>query len=232
MFEESRVGTWLQSLDTTLTKMMERITFLRQKVGDKTGVVPKIVGIVQKRWDKCAGFRLFQLEEDGAIFSVVRPATSATAAKSSYNIDVLNHTCDCGVWQDHGVPCIDAIAYYRFHEQMTVEQVLERQIDSNYTYENQKSTLSRNIIAVCLNRLLPDDTTLPPAVSQKRNAGRPKTKRFRKRSRYAHGPESSCIACSRCKKRGHNVRTCLAREREAIAPPTPRTDELPLNDVT
>jgi hypothetical protein len=232
MFEESRVGTWLQTLDTTLIKMMERINFLRRNVGDKNGVVPKIVGIVKKRWENCAGFRVFELEENGSVFSVVRPARSATVDKTSYNIDVLNYTCDCGVWQDHGVPCIDGIAYYKLHEKLTVDQVLEGKIDSNYTYDNQRSMLSRNIISVCLNRLRPDDTALPPAASQKKNVGRPKNKRFRKRSRYAHDPESSSRSCSRCKMRGHNVRTCLAREREAIASHASPTDNLPANDVT
>ena len=36
--------------------------------------------------------------------------------------------------------------------------------------------------------------------------------RIRKRSRWAHEPEKSNIVCSRCHKRGHNVRTCFARE--------------------
>ena len=45
----------------------------------------------------------------------------------------------------------------------------------------------------------------------KRQSGRPKTKRFRKRSRWAHEPERSNIVCSGCQRRGHNIRTCLAR---------------------
>ena len=71
--------------------------------------------------------------------------------------------------------------------------------------------LSLNIHPICMETIGADGSTLPPKLSTKRQSGRPKTKRFRKRSRWAYEPERSNIVCSDCKQRGHNIRTCLAR---------------------
>jgi hypothetical protein len=65
-----------------------------------------------------------------------------------------------------------------------------------------------HIVPVCMDSIHHDGTTLPPIVTQKRSAGRPKSTRIRKRSRYTCEPERSNITCSRCNnKPGHNVRT-------------------------
>jgi hypothetical protein len=81
-----------------------------------------------------------------------------------------------------------------------------------YTYDYERSMLQNNILPVCMDMIHHDGTTLPPGVSHKKIAGRPKMKRIRKRSRYAHEPEKSSKKCSRCRKPGHNINTCLARE--------------------
>ena len=72
--------------------------------------------------------------------------------------------------------------------------------------------MRKNIVPVCIESIAQDGNTLPPAPSKRKSTGRPKKQRIRKRSRWAHEPEKSNIVCSRCHKRGHNVRTCLARE--------------------
>jgi hypothetical protein len=66
----------------------------------------------------CAGYKVIQLEENGSNFTVVQPATSAAEDNRCYTIDELNKCCNCAVWQDHGVPCINAIAYYKFHKRL------------------------------------------------------------------------------------------------------------------
>ena len=129
-----------------------------------------------------------------------------------YKIDVVNKTCDCGEWQDHGVPCIDAIAYFKLHKHMLLQNMLFEEVDWHYTYEHERCLLKNNIVPVCMERLYHDGSTLPPMASTKRTTGRPKKQRIRKRSRWAHDPEKSNIKCSGCHQRGHNIRTCLTRK--------------------
>ena len=63
-----------------------------------------------------------------------------------------------------------------------------------------------------MDTIAPEGETLPPYPNDKRTSGRPKKKQYRKRARTACDPEVSAITCSRCGNRGHNVRTCIARE--------------------
>jgi hypothetical protein len=230
MFQESRNGTWLQGRHTMLSKMTERITRLREKLNDKTGVVEKVAALVNKRWTNCAGCKVIQLEEEGSIFTVVRPSRSASENDACYNINGLNKRCDCGVWQDHGVPCIHAVAYYKLHKRMMLEQVMNDLVPSVHTYEYERSMLKKNVVPICMNTIQHDRTTLPPGVSDKRSAGRPKIKRIRKRSQHAHEPEKSNIVCSICRELGHNVRTCEARE--ALARKDSRMDIFKENNVS
>jgi Transposase, Mutator family len=212
MFEKSRDGSWLYSVDTMLSKMMERIASLRVLHKGKTGVVEKVAAMVSNRWVNCAGFKVVELEENGTIFTIVRRRQKASDDDIRYKIDVVNKTCDCGEWQDHGVPCIDAIAYFKLHKHMLLRNMLSEEVDWHYTYEHERCLLKKNIVPVCMERLYHDGSTLPPMASTKRSTGRPKKKRIRKRSRWAHDPEKSNISCSGCHQRGHNVRTCLTRK--------------------
>ena len=102
---------------------------------------------------------------------------------------MVNLNCDCGEWQDHGVPCIDAVAYFRLYKRMTLEQMLAEQVDEYYTYEKERMLLDMNIVPVCMQRIRHDGATLPPRASGKRSTGRPQKLRIRKRSRWAHEPE-------------------------------------------
>lgn len=65
----------------------------------------------------------------------------------------------------------------------------------------------KNIKPVVLEQLAKDGVTKPPKYSGKRQAGRPKEKRLRKRSKFPD-PSNSPIVCSRCGGRGHNIRGC------------------------
>lgn len=85
-------------------------------------------------------------------------------------------------------------------------------VDKKYLYQNEYEMLKQNIAPVCMETITPDGITRPPNPSRKRASGRPKKKRIRKRPNNACDPEKSIIVCSCCHKRGHNVRTCLARE--------------------
>jgi hypothetical protein len=75
-------------------------------------VVEKVVAIWNQRWLNCAGFKVVEIEENGSRFAVARRGRRTSEPKVSYNIDVVKRSCDCGEWQDHGVPYIDAIAFF------------------------------------------------------------------------------------------------------------------------
>jgi len=217
MFENARDGSWLHTIDCVLRKMMLRIATLHEKHKGKEGAVDTVVGLLKKRWEECAAYRVLEVGTQGCLFSVLHENSglSTQYANTAYTIDTLNKTCGCGKWQDHGVPCVHAMAYYRLLEEVSLDYVLQNLVDQHYTYEDEINLVRTNFVPVCIEHISHDGCTLPPAPSLKRTTGRPPNRRIRKRSRWAHDPEKSNVICSRCKKRGHNVRTCLAREETA-----------------
>lgn len=212
MLESARDCSWFECIDTILKKMMNRIVINREKHKGKSGVVENMLGILQKRWENCAGFQIVQIQENGTLFNITRQSRGRSEPGRSFTIDIANKMCECGQWQEHCVPCVDAIAYYKLHENRTIQYIMDNFVDIQYTYGNISELLKTNIVPVCLETITFDGCTLPPRPSKKRSTGRPKKVRIRKRSRWAHEPEKSSIVCSRCKEPGHNVRTCLLRE--------------------
>jgi hypothetical protein len=212
MFEKARDCSWLYCIHTILSKMVERIVYLRDRHEGKTGVLEKVTAEFEKKWMNCAGFKVVRLEKEGHVFAISPQRGTTSDSEINCNLDVVNCNCDCGEWQNHGVPCIHAVAYFRLYKRMTLEQMKAEQVAGYYTYEKEMMLLDRNIVPVCMQRIRHDGATLPPRASGKRSTGRPQKVRIRKRSRWAHEPERSNIVCSRCLKRGHNIRTCLMRE--------------------
>ena len=213
MFEDARDGSWLHTVDSILSTIMERITTIRQQVKEKEGVVSTIVEKMKRYWEKCAGFKVLEVQEKGSEFNVIRQKTKAGDSEKKFTIDIEESRCICGEWQDHGYPCIDAIAYFRLQAKYSLNHVLAEYVDKKYFYETEKEMLRVNVVPVCMDTLSPDGFTLPPRLTLKRSSGRPKKRRIRKRLCV---PEESKIKCSRCNQRGHNVRTCTAREGAAV----------------
>ena len=79
-----------------------------------------------------------------------------------------------------------------------------------YFYDNERILLRENIKPVCLQTIKRDGKTKPPKAPTKQSSGRPKRVRIRSRG-LSQG--DSTIVCSRCKTRGHNVRSCIKRQR-------------------
>lgn len=219
MFEAARNCSWIYSIDRMLTKMMERISALRMVHEGKEGVVEDVVGILTARWEYVAQYNVVQLEEDGDIFSVLhkhegRTREAEQGSASCCTLDLELARCSCGEWQDHGIPCVHALAYLKERGKLSFEEVLLGHVNKHYTYGMEKQLLQKNIRPVCIDRLFPDGNTLPPskeAVNVKA-AGRPRKRRLRARSRWRNDAENSRIVCSRCGKPGHNIRTCALRE--------------------
>ena len=215
MFDKAREMSWFNSLDYMLGRTMERISTLREEVKNKDGIVEHVVALLRRRWDMVAGYKVVQIREDGDEFSIIRPNQTDWETTTKHNIDVVNCRCSCGEWQEHSIPCVHAIVYFRLHETKTMDEVLARHVDELYENANQKAMLAVNIVPVCIETIQPDGVTLPPRQSSKRRTGRPQKKRIRKRSRWADDPTQSTIVCSNCKQRGHNIRTCDFRTEEA-----------------
>jgi hypothetical protein len=195
-----------------LNKMYKRISLLRENHVGKTGVVDDVAELLNKRWENCAGFTVVQLRRNGSTFAVTRRNMSGSVEENIFNVDVEKKCCDCGIWQEHGVPCIDAIAYMRIHKKMPLATVLANEVSKHYTYEEELALLEMNLQPVCVQRLCKDGITLPPNSFFKRSTGRPKLQRIRKRTKFANEPEKSPHKCGLCGKPGHHRTTCLTRQ--------------------
>lgn len=167
---------------------------------------------MNRQWENCVGFQVVDTQLNARKFSVFRNFQGGTENPISFTIDVVDGSCDCGQWQAYGVPCVDAMAYFRLYRNMTLQHIIDTYVDKQHTYNHEHKVLKNNFFPVCMQRISYDGITLPPTRSNKRSTGRPRKIRFRKRSRWAYEPEKSNIVCSKCRQRGHNVRTCLARQ--------------------
>ena len=215
MFEKARDKSWLFTVNTIVLTMMERITSLRNRVKGREGVVGHVKATLRNYWDNCAGFRVVEVQMNDNEFIVRHGTTSAAESERVYNINISDRTCMCGEWQDQGYPCIDAMAYFRLHKKMTLNSIVSSYVDKFLTYETEYEMLKTNIYPVCIEIISPDGSTLPPDAS-KRRSGRPRRRRIRKRPHSACDPEESMITCSKCRRRGHNARTCVARRENEL----------------
>jgi hypothetical protein len=91
-------------------------------------------------------------------------------------------------WQEDGYPCINAMAFYRLQQRMSLRDVLTELVDRQYTYGNLSDLLKENIHMVCMDTIVADESTLPPQPLTKRGIGRRKITRFPKRTRWSHNP--------------------------------------------
>ncbi|KAG7373120.1 SWIM zinc finger domain protein [Nitzschia inconspicua] len=211
MFECERSGNWLEAIDGILKEMSLRIQASREEYERKTGVVETVYPQILDRWEKGIGYRVVDSGGDGQKYYVHRIIEWNTGSNQSFTLIWVDGVCECGGWQMHGIPCVHGMAYSRWRNDWTLQQVVEQFVEKCHTYYYEQKLYSGSFVPVCMDMLQLDQTTLPPDVEGKRMAGRPKTVRLRLRSRYSHQPEKSPIVCSRCHQRGHNARTCQRR---------------------
>ena len=108
-------------------------------------------------------------------------------------------------------PCRHGVAYFSKWEQLDVAAILRDHVHYYFRYKALHGLYRPNICPVITDSLEYDGETLPPL--EKKPAGRPKKKRYRRRSIHVDRQKSP-IRCSICGKRGHNKKTCSAQDCE------------------
>ena len=198
MFRQARDGSWLRSLDTMLGTMLERISVLRKETEGKSGIIKNVLSRLRGQWENCAGFKVMEIKKGRSEFTIIRQSRKARDNSNRYTIDIVEQQCECGIWQEHDFPCIDALAYFRLEKKYTLNHVLAKFVDKVYTYEHENELLKENIVPVCMETISRDGVTMAPKETFKRSTGRPRKERIRKRSRSVYPTKESTIVCSRC----------------------------------
>jgi hypothetical protein len=149
-------------------------------------------------------------------------------------LNVSQRACSCGIWKGYGIPCADAMIYYKEKEEKMLAEIMDSDAVSEFhKYPYYHELMKRKIEPVILDNLVSstDVLCIAPVVVE-RQAGRPPTKRLRMdKSRFGKVEEST-IVCSICNKRGHNKRTCLARERLSTAQSTLDQYQFTVENIT
>jgi Transposase, Mutator family len=207
MLSDARECSWIETIDYIMVKIISRASSLRAIYRKEKGLIEEWSTILNKRWEQCAGFKVHEVNEEGVQYLIERPTIGTNMTTRHHTINITDKTCSCGLWQEHDVPCIDACAYYRLREHKTIDSVKEISSDY-YKYEYVYAVFKNTFTPVIIDNLEKDGDTKPPCVQKKRKAGRPKFQRLRSRHK---GNKKIHIICSKCKKEGHNKRTCDAR---------------------
>jgi SWIM zinc finger len=140
MFEEARDMPWKTSIHIILSKMVERILIIGKQKLQKSGVVDHVIETQKGRWEHSVGLTVIPMKNstNQCLFTVVEPRNGIYAEESrGFNMSVSAKACDCGVWQDHGYPCIHGVAYFRGYKKYTFDELLG-EVNPEYTYENDK----------------------------------------------------------------------------------------------
>jgi len=167
-------------------------------------------------------------DEREEVFTVLEPPRQGVCRdQTGFNLNTSLKACDCGLWQEHGYPCIHAVAVFRKQEISFAD--LLATVGEEHTYEWNIQLFKENFLSVCIEKLVPDKSFLSPLFVA-RKLGRPKKKRYRKRSRVSTSPSPNPPAggskktaggskkkCGRCGGEGHNARTCGNRQTDGIA---------------
>ncbi|KAG7359842.1 transposase [Nitzschia inconspicua] len=153
MFGEARNGSWLECTNAIVRTMMNRICSFREENYGREGFVDKVATILERRWKNCAGFQVREVVKGGSQFDVFRPSRGASQPESNRLLNVKEQTCECGKLQEHRIPCIDAVAYYRVLEMKTMQYILDNHVSEHYKYETINELLKENIVPVSLDVL-------------------------------------------------------------------------------
>jgi hypothetical protein len=135
------------------------------------------------------------------IYQVEIPNTPAR-----WEINFKGFKCSCGKWIDLQIPCAHAIRAILTAGQDPLD---EQFFSVLYTIQALRYTYSYPVRPVLIENLVKDDSIQPPEFQKQ--AGRPRTKRIR---RKPHSRDTRVMTCSACGEQGHNRATCSNRPKE------------------
>ncbi|XP_050207640.1 uncharacterized protein LOC126657059 [Mercurialis annua] len=121
-----------------------------------------------------------------------------------YTVNIEKKTCTCRRFQLDGIPCIHVVAVFRFLKCDPIQYC-----STYFLNETMTKTYSQTIYSIGI----PSSWTVPEFVKEinilplkeKPKAGRPKKTRYK-----SYREKLSTNTCSKCKKNGHNKKTCIA----------------------
>ena len=146
MLQGARDVCWLESINFIITKMATRICKLREQYKKHIPVVVDYaLAKIKEQWENCSGFTVNQIEEDGCEYFITRTNTLLSQLPTTHTINVETKTCTCGLWQEYGIPCIDATAFMKLYEQRNLEYVLLHNVSKFYKVSNMKELFKTNI---------------------------------------------------------------------------------------
>ena len=203
MFKKARTFNWLTALDTMLHKITYKISNGRSMYKEKRGMVAYYSNIYKERYNDCAIYNVIPINEDELTYKVYEGEGDEYVHYKTQILNIRERTCSCGKWQDTELFCEHVMAYYRIMEQKSLEDIFRIPFSHYYSYQYLNQIYKDNITPVIIDSLASDQITKPPPVTGKRQAGRPASRRIRKKSR-----SELTVTCSNCDTPGHNKRGC------------------------
>ena len=187
--------------------MTSKISTKQRKYLTKPPQVTHIAQEMKSEWESAASLQVYQLE---AVKWRIRWRENVS---SDYASNILVY-----LWLMSGfvLSLSPFMAVFRkVKEYTSYAQVLESvHIANFYKYTSLQNLYHPHSIPVITDTIKYDGKTKPP-IRGKRGAGRPKVKRYRRRSELLDASQSR-IKCSLCGTRGHNCRTCSAPKTGAL----------------
>ncbi|KAI3677231.1 hypothetical protein L1987_86854 [Smallanthus sonchifolius] len=208
---EGRDKPIISALEYVREYMMKRISSVSMVIdkckGPLTPTATKMLEAIKKDAED------YTVMWNGEVYQVSGPWSDQCV------VDITDKSCSCRRWELTGLPCKHAVAviwYMALHGQGIGSP--ETWAHSCYKLETWKKVYSFKVGPINGRNMWPKDqcpTTLTPSL-YKTPIGRPKKKRKKSMVEVDDNMESGgklttklkSVACSKCKKLGHNSRTC------------------------
>jgi hypothetical protein len=183
---------------------------------DRNAIIPKVESEIRKNFERCKDYDVTPISGKPGEFIISRTDEVYGYYAETHELDKMNRTCTCGLWQDNDYPCIDYLAYLSIHEEIKLPEILESNdhVSQLYRYWSLQKLYQDNLSPVIMSILEKDKVTLPPNTKERKPRGKARKKRIRlNRSKYADPVKDSVVVCKFCHVRSHNVRTCGQRKK-------------------
>lgn len=197
---DARLLPVMNLVDELRSKIMVQMSTRKERASDWVSVLgPKMDAKLKKKITKGRSWRIYK-SKNGLYEVKSKPVVS---------VNLNEGMCSCGYWQFNGFPCAHVATVLLKSD--GAKGSLNTYIDPFYHVDAYRLTYSENIHPV-IEMDIPDFTDgsdrVIKAPKNKRQSGRPSTKRIRSRGGEC-SISSRPMKCGRCNKVGnHNRRTC------------------------